>query len=176
LSLAPLYVDPEEKPEHFDLVEEFESPNWLTATERFDGRTENLDPAIAPLVHLLNDLPGVMTTGSCQGHEGQEGDRFPYVGLHIEDPASLRRFIRLLDFADEEDAEIWVELSLSWRRSVAASQVDLPPGALALDLELSILGQEQEDDLPPTPAQLARFTDQLRASALRQGLLSSAPQ
>src|SRR5262249_354724 len=47
---------------------EFRSANWLTAEWVAFGRRPAIDRHIRSLVALINELPGLQTTGCCQGH------------------------------------------------------------------------------------------------------------
>lgn len=143
------------------LLRSFPSKNWLTAWPEAFGESPPIDRPIAPLVTVLNDLPGVMTFSSCAGHAARQ-DEQAYVTLHFDDPAALQSFIERIQFVDTEQwFPFCIDLQLEWARSVSGGQLEMPPGALSLRL---ILYEEDEEAhrSPPSPQKLARFAKTLK--------------
>jgi hypothetical protein len=68
-----------------------------------------LDRRIAPLVDALNQMPGVETNGSCQGHLD---DRLPYVSF-VCDEKSLWPILRganMLNLTEPQQVRAYVEV------------------------------------------------------------------
>ncbi len=126
------------------------------------------------LVALLNEIPGVMTTGCCQGHP-RRGHTFAYVGLHMDDLATLDQFVELLGKVLEGPAPLLVDLQLNWGKNFENSQEKVPAGALSFFMKLS-RENRREQERAPRRSELAAFVQRLRLQARRAGLLSDPQQ
>lgn len=84
-------------------------PTANATTIGMPGRSMELDRAISPLVDALNQLPGIKTTGSCEGH--LDG-KLPYVSF-ICDEAVLWPILRganILNAAEPQQVRAYVEI------------------------------------------------------------------
>lgn len=158
------------KPSRYDeltLVFEFQSENWLTAHQIAFGRRPAIDTNIRELVALINDLPGMQTTGCCQGHRGKS---HAYVGLHLDNLQALDDLVLLIGRVEAyDDCPVSVELRLSWGAH-SWSHERVPAGALAFLMTMTVDGRRGQER-PPRRGQLAMFTQRLRLAAVEAGLL-----
>ncbi len=145
---------PRDGPAHF--VREFEAANWLEAYVQVGEQPATIDQGIKNLVDVLNNLPGIMTTGSCEGHL-RAGDTSAYVSFTVDDVATLRALTRLLQFGP--DYPVIVRLYLCFEDDTGML-ADLPSGMLEFTMEL-MRASASGELLPPTRSQLARVAADL---------------
>lgn len=134
--------------------------------EAFGRLPETLDPAIADLVLLLNEIPGIITHSSCQGHE-KVGDVCASVSLEFEDQRALAVFADLLEFVTDDN---WmVELDSPEPILDVALEIDLRAHlneTISCELFLGRVILDRANPLPPpTPEALGAFTRELRKQA-----------
>lgn len=166
-------VRPPSDEEPWTVVREFESANWMTAEKEAFGTGPKIDRGMKKLVELVHRIPGLMTVSCCEGHLGAPHKEHTYLSLHVDDAASLSRFVDLLQFAASDDAPYFLEIILSWAYTVAQSMVDVPPGAMSITLSWEYIDDFGE---APLPARLlSEFTETLRQRAAAAGVLSPAP-
>lgn len=158
------------RPSRYDgltLVFEFQSTNWLTAHWVAFGHRPAIDTNIRELVALINDLPGMQTTGCCQGHRG---DIHAYVGLHLDNLQALDGLVLLLGRVTGHDCPISVDLRLSWGAH-SRSHERVPAGALAFIMIMTADGRRGKER-PPRRGELAEFTRRVRLAAIETALLT----
>lgn len=84
-------------------------PHPTTTYHRpWDGAAVQVDSACLPVLDWLNSVPGVRTTGCCQGRGGPAVPRYerPYAQFTCRDMAALDRLGQALaDFATESSAD-----------------------------------------------------------------------
>jgi len=134
--------------------------------EAFGRLPEKLDPAIADLVILLNEIPGIVTHSSCQGHE-EAGDVCASVSLEFEDQRALAVFADLLEFvtddcwmADPDSPEPILDVALELDLRSHLNET------ISCELFLGRVILDRANPLPPpTPEALGAFTRELRKRA-----------
>jgi len=89
-------------------VGEIEAGSPLAAHRLLFGTLPDLDPGIADLVLLLNEIPGVMTWNSCEGHI-REGDGCASVSIAFENLSTIDEFSELVSFITSDDAYMDLE-------------------------------------------------------------------
>lgn len=152
------------------LVQEFQSANWLTAEYEAFKRRSPIDRKMRQLIALLNELPGVMTTGCCQGHR-RRSESFAYVGLHFDNLDRLEDFATLLEDVTGAGVPLEMTLRLCWGGRLNISQEMIPAGALSFALRLTRKKQRGKQR-PPRRCELNAFTAFLREKAYEASLLS----
>lgn len=145
-----------------EFVREFEAENWLEAYVHVGEQPADIDQGIKNLVDVMNNLPGIMTTGSCEGHV-KAGDTSAYVSFTVDDVPTLRALTRLLQFGSDYPVILRLYLCFEDDTGMLA---DLPSSMLEFTMEL-MRASASGKLLPPTRSQLARVAADLseRSSA-----------
>lgn len=133
------------------LLRTFEAKNFLEAEFLMSGEEVDIDPGIRSLVELINDIPGLMTVGSCEGHI-QRRDTYAVVEFVADDVASIRRLARFIQFIDQDAYPLKARIGLLWDQT--SYLFDLPQGALHLELQIFATSRSGKDK-PPSREQLA---------------------
>lgn len=111
-----------------------------------------LDPEIAPLVYILNDL-GYKTTGSCCGH----GEDEAWVHINFEDFFNLKNLVKIL-----EKDEFKHDFVLTTHPNV----INTHPREIRLSLQTTSKGQKAYDDV-------LRLTEYLKKESIKLNKLKN---
>ena len=148
------------------LIKTVKARDPLSAHMKAFGKLpDDLDPGIKDLVILLNEIPGVITLGSCAGHKK---NGCAYVLLAFESIGALSTFTDLLEFVtseawhidpDEPEPILDVALELDLRSHVARPRI-------LFELVLTEFPRHRGHRCsPPGSVALALFTMELRKRA-----------
>lgn len=147
------------------VIGKVEASSELAAYREGFGELPALDPGIRDLVVLLNEIPGIQTWTSCEGHKHKH-DAYAFVGLMFENLAAVNLFGDLVSFVTSDSAH---------------DESTPPPLGLCLELDMGshfgdgipiscdlILGRypmdRAERGKPPGTAALRTFTLMLRGT------------
>jgi hypothetical protein len=107
---------------------------------------EGIDEGIRNLVDLINDLPGLKTVGSCEGHlEGTFNS--PYVNIDIIDPNSAMIGLGIIGAALSHEHEAVKDLSENWFLVVNVGDWLGPCKDTNIYVNLGLVGSNSKDNL-----------------------------
>jgi len=110
-----------------ELTGKIEADSPLAAHRLLLGTLPDLDPGISDLVVVLNEIPGIMTWNSCEGHI-RKGEGYASVSIAFENLTTLEEFSELVSFVTSDEA--WDDLE------------NPPILGLALELDLGMRVEE----------------------------------
>lgn len=79
-----------------------EANSLLVAYKEAFGKLPDLDPGIRDLVVVLNEIPGIQTWSSCEGHK-RHGDPCASVSMQFESLTAIEHFIDLVSFVKSDE-------------------------------------------------------------------------
>lgn len=149
------------------LVSTFFSETWLTAQWEALAMEPETDEGIEPLVRVCELFSGCMTLHACQGHAERDDD-CAVIGLAFDDVLCFKAFYEAL--ANTETPN-----NLSWFLRVDHERIrDLPPEALAFDLVIAAVEDDESGSVIPEPEELKQFARNLLAWSGQLDLPSTA--
>lgn len=145
-----------------------EATSWLAAHKEAFGTLPDLDPGIRDLVLVLNEIPGIRTWSSCQGHK-HYGDPCASVSMQFENLTAIEHFNDLVSFVTSDEV-------------ITRAPKDRPVLDLCLEIDMGcrfgeglpiacalVLGQFPMDRVergkPPSTRALRAFAQELRRRA-----------
>ena len=79
-----------------------EATSLLAAHTAAFGRLPDLDPGIRELVVVLNEIPGIQTWSSCEGHKHHD-DPCASVSIQFENLTAIEHFTDLVSFVTSDE-------------------------------------------------------------------------
>jgi hypothetical protein len=79
-----------------------EATSLLAAYKEAFGTLPDLDPGIRELVVVLNEIPGMRTWSSCEGHK-RHGDPCASISMQFENLTALEHFVDLVSFVKSDE-------------------------------------------------------------------------
>lgn len=152
-------------PDERDVRGSVEACSPLQAHLAAFGVLPQLDPGIAALVLLLNEIPGIQTWSSCEGHVG-DGDPNASVAVSFENLAAIENFSDLISFVVSDEAAESAEppLDLCLVVDLGTHFGDGKPISCSLELGKYPMDRARPGK-PPGPRALQSFTRELRRRA-----------
>lgn len=148
------------------LVSTFFSDTWLTAQWEAFAMEPETDEAIEPLMRICELFSGCMTLHACQGHAERDDD-CAIIGLAFDDVLCFKAFYEALVNTEAPNLLTWL-LRIDDERLL-----DLPPEALAFELVLAEVDEEDFSDIP-NPDDLKQFAKNLLARSGLDGVPTTA--
>ena len=141
-----------------------EARHLLEADKIISGVEPDIDPGIRKLVDVINGMPGLMTTSSCEGHSAR-GDTYANVDMIADNTAAIRNLAKQIQFVDSPRYPLEIRLTISWANSCSLLP-DIPPSALDLSMEIYTFNPKGKEKAP-NRVQLNRLASDL-AKAIGQ--------
>ena len=79
-----------------------EATSLLAAYKEAFGTPPDLDPGIRELVVVLNEIPGMRTWSSCEGHK-RHGDPCASISMQFENLTAIEHFVDLVSFVKSDE-------------------------------------------------------------------------
>ena len=79
-----------------------EAASLLAAYKEAFGTLPDLDPGIRELVVVLNEIPGMRTWSSCEGHK-RHGDPCASISMQFENLTAIEHFVDLVSFVKSDE-------------------------------------------------------------------------
>ena len=79
-----------------------EATSLLAAHKEAFGKLPDLDPGICELVVVLNEIPGMRTWSSCEGHK-RRGDPCASISIEFENLTAIEHFVDLVSFVKSDE-------------------------------------------------------------------------